>query len=176
MKGITYWMTGLSGAGKTTIAELAVNQMQKEKIPVVWLDGDMMRKGLCHDLGFSNDDRTENIRRIAHVAKQINDNGIDVIVSMITPRYSQRQLANIILLKSFREVYISTPLTVCEDRDPKGLYKKARKGEIENFTGIGSIYENPQNPSLQLTHFMTAHESARRLFKYIKQEGAENGI
>jgi len=138
------WLTGLSGAGKTTIA----NELKK-KLDCVVLDGDSLRGGLCSDLGFSMDDRDENIRRASEVAKLFYSNGNNVVVSFISPLRIHRLSARSLIPKEdFIEVYINTPIEICEARDVKGLYARARAGEIENFTGISSDYEPPDNPEL----------------------------
>lgn len=143
------WLTGLSGSGKSTIAnELAIKLQQEGKLAYI-LDGDNVRMGLNKDLGFSDDDRKENIRRIAEVAKLLSDAGVIVITAFISPFREERENAKEIIGKNnFTEVYVEAPLMVCEDRDPKGLYKKARNGEIPMFTGIDSPYEEPLNADL----------------------------
>lgn len=149
-KAITVWMTGLSGAGKSTLA----NELEKRLISLgkhtMLLDGDNVRLGLNKDLGFKENDRIENIRRVAEVAKLMNDAGLIVLSSFISPYRSDRRVARNIIGKSFVEVYVSTPLEECEKRDVKGLYKKARAGKISNFTGISSPYEVPENPEIAI--------------------------
>lgn len=145
------WMTGLSGAGKSTIANLTEQSLHKLGHHTMILDGDNVRRGLNRDLGFSESDRAENIRRVAEVAKLMTDAGLIVIVSFISPFRAERGMArDIIGDDSFIEVFIDAPLDVAESRDVKGLYKKARAGEIPNFTGIGSPYEAPENADLTL--------------------------
>jgi adenylyl-sulfate kinase len=143
-KSLVIWLTGLSGSGKSTIAnELAYKLQQNGKLAYV-LDGDNIRMGLSKDLGFSDPDRKENIRRIAEVAKLLSDAGVIVITAFISPFRDEREKArNIIGTDNFLEVYVKADLSVCEERDPKGLYKKARAGEISMFTGIDSPYEEP---------------------------------
>ena len=137
-----FWLTGLSGSGKTTIAK----EMEKNFSDCVLLDGDIIRNGLCSDLGFSVEDRNENIRRIAEVAKLFYDSGKDVIVSFISPLREQREFARSLIPDGdFVEIWVATPLEVCEKRDVKGLYKLARAGAIKEFTGIDSLYESPEN-------------------------------
>lgn len=149
-KAITVWMTGLSGAGKSTLA----NELEKRLISMgkhtMLLDGDNVRMGLNKDLGFKENDRIENIRRISEVAKLMNDAGLIVLTSFISPFRMDRQSAREIIGDSFVEVYVSTPLEECEKRDVKGLYQKARKGQISNFTGISSPYEAPENPEITI--------------------------
>lgn len=145
------WLTGLSGSGKSTIANQLAKDLHKSGKLVYILDGDNVRMGLNSDLGFSDNDRKENIRRIAEVAKLMSDAGIITITSFISPFIEERQKAKeIIGTENFVEVWISTPLEICESRDPKGLYKRARSGEIPYFTGIDSPYENPVNPDIKI--------------------------
>jgi adenylylsulfate kinase len=148
---ITLWLTGLSGAGKSTLAFALEAELIKLGHACFVLDGDNVRHGLNRDLGFSAEDRQENIRRIAEVAKLMNAAGLIVIASFISPYCSDRQAAReIIGTDNFREVYISTSLSACEQRDVKGLYQKAREGLIAEFTGISSPYEPPLSPDLSL--------------------------
>jgi adenylyl-sulfate kinase len=147
----TFWLTGLSGAGKSTIASALAAElaMRGERSHV--LDGDAVRTGLCRDLGFSEADRAENIRRVAEVARLFNEAGLIAIVALISPRACDREMARAIVGKErFFEVYLSTSLAVCEARDPKGLYRKARAGQIQNFTGLDAPYEAPLAPALAL--------------------------
>lgn len=150
-KSPVIWLTGLSGSGKSTIAnELALKLHKEGKLAYV-LDGDNIRMGLNKDLSFSDDDRKENMRRIAEVAKLISDTGVIVITAFISPFREERdEVKNIIGKNNFIGVYVEAPLMVCEERDPKGLYKKARNGEIPMFTGIDSPYEKPTNADLTI--------------------------
>lgn len=142
MRIFTLWLTGLSGSGKTTISQAIAEKLSEYNIPTYIIDGDVLRSGLCKDLGFSLSDRKENIRRAAEVAKILNTNHIVVLCALISPLREDRAIAaSIVGEKNFIEIYLSTPLAVCEERDVKGLYKKARAGIIENFTGISSPYE-----------------------------------
>jgi len=150
MKGFTIWLTGLSGSGKTTIAENLKKRLNSLGYPSYILDGDNVRKGLNLDLGFSEEDRKENIRRISEVANLFNDCGVVNIVAFISPYREGRKKAREICNDNFVEVYIDCPLRVCILRDPKGLYKKAINGEIEEFTGISSPYEPPEDPDIYL--------------------------
>lgn len=150
-KSFIVWLTGLSGSGKSTIANELSVQLQKENKLAYILDGDNVRSGLNSDLKFSDKDRKENIRRISEVAKLMSDTGVIVIVSFISPFKEDREQAKkIIGNDNFIEVYINTSLEICEERDVKGLYKKARNGEIPNFTGIDSPYEEPERPDIIL--------------------------
>jgi adenylyl-sulfate kinase len=147
----TLWLTGLSGAGKSTLAFALERALVDDGRVCYVLDGDNIRLGLNRDLGFSAEDRTENIRRIAEVAHLMNDAGLIVIAAFICPLSADRTLAkNIIGATFFREVYVSTSLAVCESRDPKGMYAKARAGTLPQFTGISSPYEVPPDPDLSI--------------------------
>lgn len=148
----TFWLTGLSGAGKTTIADALQKRLVADGKACIVLDGDQLRTGLNQDLGFSVPDRSENIRRTAHVAKLINESGITVVVALISPYLVDRAKArSIIGSYSFREIYVNTTLARCEADDVKDLYRRARAGEISNFTGIDTPYEIPQSPDLVLS-------------------------
>ena len=150
-KGQVLWMTGLSGSGKSTIANEVEKILYTQGKKTYILDGDNIRHGLNKDLGFTDKDRVENIRRVAEVAKLMCDAGLIVITAFISPFRLEREMARSLFEKNdFKEIYISTPLKVAEKRDPKGLYKKARQGKIPNFTGIDSIYEKPTNPDLEI--------------------------
>lgn len=163
------WLTGLSGSGKSTIAQHLERKLHNEGFFAQVLDGDNIRSGLNSNLGFSPDDRTENIRRISEIAKLYLHSGVVTINSFISPTLAIRQMAkDIIGTDDFIEVYINTPLEVCEERDVKGLYKKARKGEIKGFTGIDAPYEAPINPNVEVkTHNMTIDESVDVIYNYL---------
>ena len=146
------WLTGLSGSGKSSIAQQIERDLHQQKTHCFPLDGDNIRTGLNSDLSFSNEDRSENIRRIAEVSKLIMQSGSIVIVSFISPFEKDRMIAKEIIGRDqFIEIFIDTPLIICKSRDPKGLYKKVNNGEIKNFTGIDSPYEKPTNPDLIVT-------------------------
>ena len=148
-KSRVLWFTGLSGSGKSTIANAAERVLHRMGAQTYILDGDNVRMGLNKDLGFSPEDRTENIRRITEVAKLFADSGSIILTAFISPYREDRDKAReIISTKDFIEVFVSADLSVCESRDPKGLYKKARAGEIKGFTGIDAPYEAPLNPEL----------------------------
>lgn len=148
---VVIWLTGLSGAGKSTIANALETKLLALGKHTYLLDGDNVRTGLCGDLGFSDQDRKENIRRIAQVANLFTDAGLIVIVAFISPFRDDRRLAReIIGSDKFVEVFIDTPLAECERRDPKGLYVKARSGLIKNFTGLDSVYEPPVAPDMRI--------------------------
>jgi bifunctional enzyme CysN/CysC len=162
--GVTVWLTGLSGSGKSTIAKELERQLMQEGHLAFVLDGDNLRHGLNRDLGFSAADRSENIRRVAEVARLFNQAGVIVITSFISPYRSDReQAAEIIGADNFVEVFVNTPLEVCEERDPKGLYKKARSGEIPQFTGITDPYETPENAALEIDTTTTQAPDASKL-------------
>jgi bifunctional enzyme CysN/CysC len=150
-KPCVLWLTGLSGAGKSTIADLVEQSLHRLGHHTIVLDGDNVRHGLNRDLGFTDEDRVENIRRVAEVAKLMVEAGLIVIVSFISPFRGERRMARDLVGKDeFIEIYVDTPLDVCETRDPKGLYKLARAGKLPNLTGIGSAYEPPEAAELVL--------------------------
>ncbi|MBD8223241.1 adenylyl-sulfate kinase [Pantoea agglomerans] len=150
-QGVVLWFTGLSGSGKSTVAGALEQALHRIGVSTYLLDGDNVRHGLCRDLGFSDDDRKENIRRVGEVAKLMVDAGLVVLTAFISPHRAERQMVRDLLEPGqFIEVFVDTPLAVCEVRDPKGLYRKARAGELRNFTGIDSVYEAPDSPEIQL--------------------------
>jgi len=171
-KPILIWFTGLSGSGKTTISNSLEKLLFKKGYTTYCLDGDNIRKGLSKDLSFSERDRYENIRRVAEVSKLFLDSGLIVLASFISPLESQRKLVKkIVGEKNFIEVFISTSQEVCENRDVKGLYEKARNGKIKNFTGISSKYEFPLNPFLKIdTSKSSIQESVDLIFKKIENK------
>jgi bifunctional enzyme CysN/CysC len=169
-KPCVLWLTGLSGSGKSTIANLLERRLHALGVRTYLLDGDNVRHGLNKDLGFTATDRIENIRRIGEVAKLMVDAGLVVITAFISPFRSERQLARQMLQSDeFIEIFVDTPLDVVEQRDPKGLYKKARRGELKNFTGIDSPYEIPEAPELHIeTQSHSAEAAANRIFEYLQ--------
>jgi len=167
------WFTGLSGAGKSTIANLVEKELHRQGCHTYMLDGDNVRHGLNKDLGFTQADRVENIRRIAEVARLMTDAGLIVLVSFISPFRSERRMARELVPDGeFLEVFVDTPLEVAEQRDPKGLYAKARRGELANFTGIDSPYEPPEHPELRLdTTALSAEEGAAQVVRALAERG-----
>ncbi len=167
-RGIAIWFTGLSGSGKTTIAIALEKELHINGLLTQMLDGDNMRAGINNNLGFSNEDRTENIRRIAEVTKLFVNSGIITICCFVSPTEEIRNTARTIIgAADFMEVFVNTPLEICEKRDVKGLYAKARKGEIEDFTGITAPYENPLNPAIEITNNFTIEESVKKIIEKI---------
>ncbi|MFL5823137.1 MAG: sulfate adenylyltransferase subunit CysN [Solirubrobacteraceae bacterium] len=167
------WLTGLPGAGKSTLANLIEVELHRRGHLTYLLDGDNIRHGLCTDLGFTPSDRAENIRRIAEVARLMVDAGLIVIVSFISPFRAERQMARSLFESGeFLEIHVDTPLAVAEERDPKGLYKKARRGELANFTGIDSPYEPPESPELRIdTTAGPAPDGARQVIEHLERSG-----
>ncbi len=150
-QGVVLWFTGLSGSGKSTVAGALEQALHQLGVSTYLLDGDNVRHGLCRDLGFSDDDRKENIRRVGEVAKLMVDAGLVVLTAFISPHRAERQMVRDLLADGqFIEVFVDTPLAICEARDPKGLYKKARAGELRNFTGIDAVYEAPEQAEIHL--------------------------
>lgn len=170
-RGLVLWMTGLSGSGKSTIALALEKKLFEEGFIVQLLDGDNIRTGISSNLGFSIEDRRENIRRIAEISKLFAQSGIICINAFISPTIEIRAMAKDVIGPSdFIEIYIDTPLEVCENRDVKGLYAKARSGEIKGFSGIDSPYEPPEAPQLRIkTSGKTIEECVRYLYLFIEQ-------
>ena len=168
------WFTGLSGSGKSTLANTVEPYLHAQGVRTYVLDGDNIRKGLCKDLGFSDADRTENIRRIGEVSKLMLDAGVIVLTAFISPFRKDRNIVrDLVPAGDFIEILCDAPLEVCEDRDPKGLYKKARAGQIPEFTGITSPYEKPENPELVLnTGANSIDECVTEVIEYLKNQGA----
>lgn len=172
-KPCVLWFTGFSGSGKSTIANAVEKKLNMLEQHTYLLDGDNVRHGLNKGLTFSDDDRIENIRRIGELSKLFIDSGLIVLTAFISPFRSERQMVRDLVEKDeFIEVFMNTPLATCEDRDPKGLYKKARKGEIKNFTGIDSGYEPPENPEVTLdSSTMSIEECADAVIAYLRETG-----
>ncbi len=172
-KGAVLWFTGLSGSGKSTIANVLQKRLFALGRHTMVLDGDNVRHGLNRDLGFTDADRVENIRRVSHVARLMSDAGLIALVSFISPFRSERRMArNLMEEGEFVEIFVDTPLNVAEERDVKGLYKKARAGEIKNFTGIDSPYEPPETPELTVnTVELSAEHAAERILEWLKDNG-----
>lgn len=172
-RGVTIWLTGLSGSGKTTLARLLEVALFERGCKAFVLDGDNVRHGLNSDLGFSHEDRSENIRRIGEVAKLFTDYGAIVITAFISPYKVDRRLARGIMKDGdFIEVLVDCALEICEQRDPKGLYKKARRGEVKDFTGISAPYETPESPEIVVhTDRTTPDECIQQLLDYLEEHG-----
>lgn len=166
------WFTGLSGSGKSTLASALEHRLHQEGINTYILDGDNIRNGLNKGLTFSDGDRQENIRRISEVAKLFVDAGIVVLTAFISPFKEDRAVArNLVDEGEFIEVFVDCPLEICEQRDVKGLYEKARKGEITKFTGIDSPFEAPETPEITVqTHKLSLEESVDKLFKFVSKQ------
>ncbi len=170
-RGVTIWLTGLSGAGKTTITHALEKKLREEGYPLEVLDGDIVRTNLTKGLGFSKEDRDTNVRRIGFVAGLLTRHGVIVLVSAISP---YREIRDEIRGKvgDFVEVFVNAPLNVCEDRDVKGLYKRARSGEIKAFTGIDDPYEAPLNPEVECrTDLETLEESVDKVWQKLEEMG-----
>jgi adenylylsulfate kinase len=169
-KGFTLWFTGLSGAGKSTISGQLVAEFEQRGIPVEVLDGDVVRENLSKGLGFSKEDRDTNIRRIAFVANLLSKHGTPVITAAISPYREIRDEARALMDGRMVEAYVKVSLEEAERRDPKGLYKKARAGEIKEFTGVSDPYEPPEDPELVLdTENETPEQSAQRIIAYLEE-------
>ncbi|HVJ35298.1 MAG TPA: adenylyl-sulfate kinase, partial [Terriglobia bacterium] len=174
--GAVLWLTGLSGSGKSTLAGAAEHRLFQRGRQVVVLDGDTLRQGLNSDLGFSPEARAENIRRTAEVAKLLAETGLIVFVSLISPWRADRDKARRIVGDNFVEIYVQADIETCKARDPKGLYKKALKGEIKNFTGIDQPYEAPEKPELVIdTAQLTEEQALQRLLDMVDDLTALNG-
>lgn len=166
------WFTGLSGAGKSTIAHATEENLHQLGCRTYVLDGDNVRHGLCGDLGFSIEDRHENIRRIGEMARLFVDAGIITLTAFISPLRTDRERVRHLAGEDFIEIYCRCPIEVCEERDVKGLYKKARAGEIRDFTGISSPYEEPENPELVIdSSRLTIEESVRQVLSLLNARG-----
>ena len=170
-QGVAVWFTGFSGAGKSTIAEALTKKLKSQGYRLEVLDGDEIRENLTKDLGFSKEDRDTNIRRIGFVAKLLARNGVIVLVPVISPYRAIREEMRA-SIDNFVEVFVNAPLSVCEDRDVKGLYKKVRAGQIKQFTGIDDPYEPPTNPEVECrTDLEELSDSVDKIFNKLKESG-----
>jgi len=170
-KGMVLWFTGLSGSGKSTLANALNEALHAKKISTYLLDGDNIRHGLCRDLGFSDKDREENIRRIGEVSNLFMNAGIVTITAFVSPFRSDREKVRKIIGQDFIEIFCAASLNICETRDTKGLYKKARLGEIKDFTGISSPYEIPQDPEIIVeTGSLDLNDSVGQIMKYLNAQ------
>lgn len=169
-EGFVLWFTGLSGSGKSAVAERVAMILEREYEELVErLDGDVVRQHLTYDLGFTKEDRDKNIERVSFVAQLLSRNGISVLASFISP-YIERRNKTREMVTNFIEVYVKCPIEVCEERDVKGLYQKARNGEIDNFTGISDPYEEPPDPEITLeTHKESIQESVENVLDYLEE-------
>ncbi|MGE9271317.1 MAG: adenylyl-sulfate kinase [Verrucomicrobiales bacterium] len=171
-KGCVLWLCGLSGSGKSTIANALEHVLHDKGRFVVRLDGDNLRTGLNQNLGFSDEDRLENIRRTAELAKILAENGVIVLCSLITPHGHLRDLARGVLGDDFSEIYVKADFATCEERDPKGLYAKAASGEVKQFTGRDSKFEEPQEPDLVLdTERLSVRDSVFEVLEFLRGKG-----
>lgn len=176
-KGCVLWFTGLSGSGKSTVACTLEHALASQGKTTVLLDGDNVRHGLNKNLGFAPEDRVENIRRIGEVSKLFSDAGVITLVSFISPYIKDREAVRERCGEDFNEVYMKIPISVCEERDPKGLYKKARAGELKGFTGIDDPYEEPTNPEITVTvqdeggAMQSPEDMAGQILKYLDRKG-----
>lgn len=169
-RGVVLWFTGLSGSGKSTVAGALERALHDIGVSTYLLDGDNVRHGLCSDLGFSDDDRRENIRRVGEVSRLMVDAGLVVLTAFISPHRAERQMVRERLgADRFIEVFVDTPLSTCERRDPKGLYKKARAGELRNFTGIDSVYEAPVDAEIHLDGEQLVTKLVSQLLDLLRQ-------
>ena len=167
-RGAVLWFTGLSGSGKSTLAHAVEKRLYEMNVRTYVLDGDNVRHGLCGDLGFSDVARRENIRRIGEVSKLFVDAGMIVLTAFISPFRSDRRQVRKILGNQFIEIYCDCPLNICESRDVKGLYKRARAGEVKEFTGISSPYEAPEAAEITVnTNMLSLHESTQKIVRYL---------
>lgn len=171
-KSVALWFTGLPASGKSTIAHATEKRLYEMGVRTYTLDGDNIRHGLCSDLGFSKEDRKENLRRTAEVIKLFLDAGLVVLSAFVSPLKEHREMVkSIIGEEDFIEIYCRCPVEVCEARDPKGMYKKAKLGEIKEFTGISSPYEEPENPDLILdTHLLSVEEAVEKVISLIRDK------
>ncbi|MBW1848512.1 MAG: adenylyl-sulfate kinase [Deltaproteobacteria bacterium] len=170
-KGTAVWLTGLSASGKSTIAHHLEKQLHKMGHSTYVFDGDNVRHGLCEDLGFSGKDRSENIRRIGEMTRLFIDAGIIAITAFISPYKKDREIVRKLTGKDrFIEVYVKCPIDVCESRDPKGIYQKAKKGDIQNFTGISAPYETPENPDITIeSNIEDIHSSVKKVLQFLEK-------
>lgn len=175
-KGVTVWFTGLPCCGKTTVADMVADLLKEQGYNTERLDGDIVRKGLTSDLGFSKEDRNENIKRVTFVAKLLTRNGVIVLATFVSP-YIERRNKSREEIGEFVEVYVECPVEVCIKRDVKGMYKKALAGEIKDFTGVDDPYEAPENPELIInTNDETVEESVNKVLQKLIELGYVEGI
>ncbi|MCX2680690.1 adenylyl-sulfate kinase [Galbibacter sp. EGI 63066] len=170
-RSMLVWFTGLSGSGKSTIADALEQKLHGEGIRTMVLDGDNVRSGLCKELNFSQKDRSENVRRISEIARLLLESGAVVLASFISPYKKDREyVEKTINPNIFVEVFVNTSIGICENRDQKGLYKKARRGELDNLTGVSSPYEAPEAPDVEITENDSVQEAVEKVYKKIKDK------
>ena len=170
-KGFTAWFTGLPCCGKTTVADRVAEILRSRGYKVERLDGDIVRRGLSKDLGFSSEDRDENIRRVSNLAKNLTQSGLAVLATFVSP-YKERRNKSREEIGDFVEIYVKCPIEICKKRDVKGMYKRALTGEIKNFTGVDDPYEEPDNPELIIeTNIETIDESVEKVLKKLEELG-----
>lgn len=176
-KGLLIWFTGLSGSGKSTIADALNKELYSKTYFTYMIDGDNLRHGLNADLGFSKEDRVENIRRVRELSRLFVDAGIIAITTFISPFKEDRKKVREIIKDRFIEVFVDCDLEICEQRDPKGLYKKAREGKIKDFTGIDSVYEKPENPEIIIfSHKQSIDECVEKIISYLEDNKYLNKV
>lgn len=169
-RAVVLWFTGLPGSGKSTVADRVAGSLRRKGVKIERLDGDQVRR-LFPDTGFTRKEREEHLKRVGYLASVLEKHGITVVASFVSPYRRSRDVVRS-LCRNFVEVYVSTPLAECERRDPKGLYKKARAGQIKNFTGISDPYETPKNPAIEIdTSQMTLEKASGRVMKYLCEKG-----
>ncbi len=174
-RGTTIWFTGLSGSGKSTLANAVSRKLHERGVSTIVLDGDNVRHGLTKDLGFTPEDRVENIRRVGEMAKLFTSVGVVNLTAFISPYASDRQISRDLQPDSFVEVYCDADLEVCESRDPKGIYKKVRAGKIKNFTGVDAPYETPENPEIRVpTGERSVEDCTVMVIEYLERRGVFN--
>ena len=168
-KAVVVWLTGLPCSGKTTLAKEIEDYLNKKKLPVQVLDGDIVRKTICKDLGFSREDRNKNVERVSYIAQMLSDNGINVISAFVSPYKEMRDFARKIC-DNFIEVYVKCDVGECKTRDVKGMYKKAQKGEIKDFTGVQDPFEIPKNPEIIIdTKINSIDDSVQKILNFLKE-------
>jgi len=169
-KGLVLWLTGLPCSGKTTVSKEIEKYFQNKNVPIQRLDGDVVRTTISNDLGFSKGDRDKNIERLSYVAQMLADNGVNVVMAFVSPYKDMRNFARELIGENFIEVYVNTDIAKCIERDVKGMYAKAQRGEIKDFTGVQDPFEAPEHPEITIyTEQETPQESAQKIIDYIQK-------